>query len=319
MLAVLAALALGALGLTAALARSGDLPAAHDDVSVRDLLDPLADDPPADDPPEVVPPEQDPEADAVTGRDDVSLVERLDLLEDDLPDIVLPEQVTVADAETFGTLSADGASTRAVLDVVEPELRRLFVDADDATSEVAEAVALVASGWIDVWQASGHLLEAETHDLAFPIATFDADGVATGADELRGEVETGLALVLQGRERLRQGYTALRELRPAEGPVQARFDQRAADEDVFDLEVRPRVHRLLSLATTAVLVPHERFETDAPGVEARARSMTITCVDRAALVEAGGQVTDELLAEFEVESVDCPDLPADVEVRGGED
>ena len=276
-LAVLTALALGALGLTAALAQSDDAP---------------------------------------TGRDDASLVERLDLLEDDLPEVIPPEQVTVAEDETWGTLSADGASTRAVLDTLEADLRRLFVDADDATGEVADAVALIATGWLEVWQGSDHLLVAETNDLAFPIATFDADGVATGADELRGEVETGLALVLQGRERLRQGYGALRELRPTEGPVQARFDQRAADEDVFDLEVRPLVHRLLSLETTTVLVPHERFVTDAPGVEARARSMTITCVDREALEEAGGVATEDLLGAIEIDRVDCPDLPGDVEVRG---
>lgn len=256
--------------------------------------------------------------DTPTGSGDDALLERLDVLEDTLPAVIPPAEVTVTADATGGTLSADGVSTRAVLDLVEGDLRRLFVDADEAGGPVAEAVRLVASGWLDIWQGSAHLEVAETNDLAFPLATFDADGVATGADDLRGEIEAGLALILQGRDRLHRGYGTLRELNAAEVAIQARFDLRAANEDTFDAEVRPLVHRLLSLRTTTVLATTDRFRTDAPGVEARARAMSITCLDRDALEAAGGVVTDELLAELEVDRVDCPDLPAGTIVGDGD-
>lgn len=247
---------------------------------------------------------------APSGTDDASLLERLDALEDVLPATPPPSDVTVTANETGGQLSADGASTRAVLDTIEADLRRLFVDADDADGEVADAVAMIAMGWLDLWQGSAHLQAAETNDLAFPIETFDAEGVATGADELRGEVETGLALVLQGRDRLHRGYGTLRALQPADDlAVQVRFDARAAAEEDFDTDLRPLVHRLLSLPATTVVASTDRFRSEAPGVDARARSMTITCVDREALDAAGGVASDELLAELAADRIDCPDLP----------
>jgi hypothetical protein len=258
--------------------------------------------------------EGDPEAAAEPTQG--TLLERLDALEALLPDTAPPTDVTLDAETTWGTLAGDAGSARAVLDTLEGDLRRLFVDADDAEGEVADAVALVARGWLDVWQGAGALATWEANDLAFPIDTVDDDAVATGADELRGQAEKGLELVLLGRARHLEGYVALRELGEAEPAAQARLDARAGEAETFDAEVRPLVVRMLSQRTTNVLVPVERFGSTAPGVEARARSLEVACVDRDALAEAGVAVDDEVVAELEAatpERADCPDLPEPAE------
>jgi hypothetical protein len=252
------------------------------------------------------------EGDEVAGSDDASLLERLDALEAQLPATPATTDVELDAETTWGTLEGDAGSVRAVLDTLEPELRRLFVDADDADGPVADAVGTVARGWLDLWQGTGALATWESNDLAFPLDTTDDDEVATGADELRGQAEKGLELVLQGRARHLTGYVALRELGEADPAAQARLDSRAAEAETFDAEVRPLVVRLLSQRTTEVLVPTERFTSNAPGVEARARSLQVTCIDREALAEQGIVLDEETLAELEAatpERSDCPDLP----------
>jgi hypothetical protein len=213
---------------------------------------------------------------------DEALLERLDALEDTLPVEVAPTAVTVEQDETWGSFDGDVTGAAATLSTLETELRELYVDADDADTPVADAVADVARGWLDLHQGLEDLAVWESHDLAFPIDASDDDDVATAADELRGRAEAGLRLVLTARERHLHGYVGLREAGAAEPDAQARFDTRAADAEVFHADVRPLVHDLLSLATTAVVVPVDRFETDAPGVDARARSLTVACVDREA-------------------------------------
>ena len=79
----------------------------------------------------------------------------------------------------------------ATLATLEPDLRRLYVDADDADGPVAEAVAAVARGWLDLHRASISSPRGRPHDLAFPIDASDDDDVATDADELRGRAEAG--------------------------------------------------------------------------------------------------------------------------------
>ena len=249
--------------------------------------------------------------DAPTGSSPDDLLERLALLEAGLPGEVFPTGVTL-DAETsFATFEGDATSVRAVLDTLEPDLRQLFIDADDADGEVAEAVSLVAQGWLDVWTGSASIGAAESHDLAFPMEATDDFGVAAGADDLRGSLETGLSLVLQGRERHLEGYDALRELNPAEPAIQAQLDDRARAARTFDEEIRPLVLAALGETTTSVMVPTERFTTDAPGVQSRATSMTVTCIDRAAYDEAIGELTGEelqaALAAAEVQRLDCPE------------
>lgn len=255
-------------------------------------------------------------AETALGSSDTDLVLRLDLLEDRLPSVIPPSEVLLDPEETFGTIAAEGASTRALLLTVEGDLRRLYTDADDARGDVADAVWLVTAGWLDVWQGSELLQQAETHDLAFPIETFDDDGVATGADILRGDITDGLTLILQGRDRLLRGYVTLRDLEVDDPLAARRFAERAEDEELFDAEIRPLVHELLALPTTAVLAVADRFETDVPGINARARSMTITCLDRDALEEAGGVARPELLGALETTTqVDCPNLPEGAEIQ----
>lgn len=249
---------------------------------------------------------------APMGTDPAALLERLDELELALPVDIAPTDVDLDESTTWGTLSGDATSVRAVLDTLEPDLRRLFVDADDADGEVAAAVALVARGWLDVWTGTAAIGAAESNDLAFPMDATDALGVAAGADELRGSIETGLELVLQGRDRHLEGYHALRELDQAEPQAQGRIVDRANAATTFEEELRPDVVALLSQPSTMVLVPTERFVTDAPGVRSRAASVTVVCVDRDELEAAGGVATEEVLAtltQLDLDDEACPALP----------
>ena len=244
------------------------------------------------------------------GSQPEELVARLATLEAELPAEVPPERVSLEDGETWGTLAGDAGGVSAVLETAEPELRRLFVDADEADGEVADAVAEVARGWLEVWQGATSLAAWEAHDLAFPVGTFDEDDLATGADELRGVAEIGLDLILDGRARHLAGYAALSDLTLETAP-EAGFEERAESAEAFQNQVRPQVLALLSEETTAEMVVVERFETEAPGVEPRASSMTVTCVDRDALDELGGVATPEVLVELEdvSERADCPERP----------
>lgn len=247
---------------------------------------------------------------APTGASPAALLERLDVLEDDLPGQVPPEGVQLDEDTTWGTLQGDATSVRAVLDTLEPDLRQLFIDADDADGDVADGVALVARGWLDVWTGTSSIAVAEGADLSFPIDTSDAQGVATGADELRGEVEVGLELLLAAHDRLLAGYELLEEVGEAELEAQLRIDERARDTRSYDEQLRPQVTDMLSQPSPSVLVPVERFETDSPGVQSRASSLSMVCVDRAALAELGGVATPEVLAQLEeLDRADCTDLP----------
>ncbi len=256
---------------------------------------------------------------------DDALLERLDALEATLPVDPAPTGVTIDDEQTWGTFDGDVTGAAAILATVEPDLLSLYVDADDAAGAVAEAVAEVARGWLDLKQGLDQLAAWEAADLTFPIDASDDDDVATDADELRGRAEAGLRLILGARERHLIGYTGLRAAGAAPAEAQSRFDSRAAQAETFDQDIRPLVHRLLSLRTTQVLVPVDRFETSAPGVNARARSMTVTCVDRDAYLEAGpdgATATDPSLSDPAVPPTvtapraDCPDLPVEQDVAG---
>jgi len=252
------------------------------------------------------------EESAAPAEDPTELVERLGDLEVALPETILPTTVTIDPEQTGGEFDGDAAGLQATLDTVEDDLRQLFIAADDSDGEVADAVSLIARGWLDIWHGAAYLAEADAHDLAFPLDTETEQGVATGADDLRGKVAAGLELILQGRDRHRDGYTVLREQAPAEAAVQARFDARAAAAEDFDTDLRPELLVLLSQRSTSVLVAVDRFDTDLPGVEPRATSTSYVCIDRDLLRDAGGVVTDENIAELVAgtpERTDCPDLP----------
>lgn len=258
--------------------------------------------------------------------DDDGLVARLDALEASLPDGIGVDEVVLDEDASFGEVVGDAAATRATLATLEPELRALFVDADEAGTPVGDAVADVARGWLDVWAGASHLASAEGHDLAFPLDAVDDVDVATDADVLRGAVEIGLRSVLSGHDRHLRGYGALRDLGIAEPDAQARLDVRALTAQELDLQLAPGIRQLLSEPTTQLVVPSERFASSVPGEEARARSMTITCVDRdayASLTDLGGedepQSLEDTLGDLydNGERTDCPDLPPNVEVRPG--
>lgn len=255
--------------------------------------------------------QDDTEAPPTASDTELQLIERLGELEVRLPSAVVPTSVDLDPDQTWGTYTGDPAGVNATLQAVEADLRRLFVDADDARGELADSVALVARGWLDHWHATAELMFADDHDLAFPLDAAD-DGVASDADQLRGRIEAGLRLVLQGQQRLLEGYSVLATA-PDSDDLQPTFGRRALDAEDFDERLRPRIHTMLSERSTNVWVALERFETAAPGVEPRARSMTLVCVDRELLREAGGIVTEENLAELAAatpERDDCPTPPA---------
>lgn len=257
---------------------------------------------------------------------DSALLARLAELEPSLPDAPAPTGVTLDDSrsegdDTWGSLQGDLSGQAATLETVRSELTALYADADDTRSEVGAAVADVARGWLDLTEASQQLADWETHDLALPVGTADDDDVATGGDEVRGRAEAGLRLALGARQRHLHGYVALRALAAAEPADQTLLDQRADDAEAFDTGVRPQALRMLSARTTQVAVVTDRFETDAPGSEARARSLTVTCLDREAYAEAarqpqtqdgapGAPQLDEELGAT-TERLDCPDLPGE--------
>ena len=252
--------------------------------------------------------------DTVGGNSPEQLLERLDALENDLPDDGPVSEVLLDDEVTWGEVVGDATGVRSTLDTLEPDLRALFIDADEADGAVADAVAEVSRGWLDLWQGAASIATAEGHDLDFPVETTDDMGVATGADELRGAIEVGVELALAGHARHLAGYVELRELGEADPGAQTRFDERAEAAEAYDAEIRPRAVLLLSQQTTSVLVPVARFASSAPGVESRAASVEVVCVDRQALEELGGVVTDEVLEQLEsVERDDCPDLPGPLE------
>ncbi len=255
--------------------------------------------------------QQDEEA-PTPSADPTDLVDRLGELEATLPETIPPTSVTIDPEQTGGSFEGDPAGLRASLDTVEGDLRQLFIDADDADGEIADAVSIIARGWLDLWHGAEWLAEADAHDLAFPLETATSEGVATGADELRGSISVGLDLILQGRARHLDGYVVLRDEAPAEPDVQALFDARAVAAEEFDTDLRPDVLTLLSHRSTSVWVAIDRFDTDLPGVEPRATSASLVCVDREALQEAGGVVTEENVAALVAatpDRADCPDLP----------
>lgn len=261
---------------------------------------------------------------APQGSDDAALLGRLDALEPQLPAELAPTTVAIDPEATWGSFEGDVTGAAATLGTLERDLLGLYVDADDSDTPVADAVADVARGWLDLHQAYEQLAVWEAADLEFPLEADDADGIATDADELAGRAETGLRIVLDAAQRQLSGYVALRELGAAEPAAQQRIDARAAASEAFDADVRPVIGELLAIRSTAILVPVERFESSAPGVEARARTMTVTCIDRQAVediaadVQGGDTAMLDGIAEVMDSSVtrqDCPALAEEQDVR----
>lgn len=266
---------------------------------------------------------------APQGSEDTALLARLDEIEPQLPAEIAPTTVTIDVEATWGSFEGDVTGAAATLGTLEGDLLALYVDADDADTPVADAVAAVSRGWLDLQQAYDQLAAWEAADLAFPLDADDSAGISTDADELAGRAETGLRLVIDASQRQLAGYVALRDLGAAEPDAQQRLDARAAASEAFDADVRPLIARLLALRSTQVLVPVDRFETSAPGVEARARSMTVTCVDRQTYLDATTTTPVEGLEDVDITDAeevlgllepstarqDCPALAEEQDVR----
>lgn len=266
---------------------------------------------------------------AVTAQDggEDSLVARLAELDEQIGALP-PEDVTIDPAQTWGTFVGDFVGAKLRFDAVEGELRELWVNAADAGDEDGEAVARATNALLRMHDAYRYLAEFESHDLAFPLDTFDEDGVATGADELRGDAEAGLRILSDAMQEALPAYQALRDSEAA-GDARSRLEQRAAELENARAVIVPLIHEAASFQDTQVMATVQRFQTTAPGVEARARAFVVTCIDRdayeqtafanltpetlaapqgvAALVEASAEL-GALLIEEDVTTVDCPDV-----------
>lgn len=255
-----------------------------------------------------------------TGVSDGDLVDRLVDIERGLPELP-PSDVTLDPDAPFGQLQGDFLGAETELGLVSDQARQLFIDADEADGEVAEAVALVARGYLRLEEAYGYLSRYESHDLARPVGATDTDEVATGADTAAGLVETGLDLVDLARMDALMGYGVLRDSTAADDAEKSLFDAAYTDTQRYLTTIRPDTHKLVSASSTAVLFAVERFETAAPS-EARARDVTYVCVPRHLYpYESPDPVVAlaVLLASGDLDLVptaDCPDLPSDENVVG---
>lgn len=255
-----------------------------------------------------------------SGSSDEALVDRLVEIERGLPALPPgPGDVVLDPEETFGVLEGDYLGALTELELVSEQARQLFVDADEADGAVADAVALVARGYLRLEEAYGYLASYQDHDLVRPVGATDDDGVATGADTAAGYVEPGVALLDLARMDSLLGYGTLRDTEAADDAEKGLFDAAYRDTQQFLTTTRPETHHLVSASTTAVLVAIDRFEGAAPS-EPRAREVSYVCIPRELypsdspdpLVALAG-----LLAGEELELVptgDCPDLPSEENV-----
>lgn len=264
----------------------------------------------------------DEDVDQPTGVSDGDLVDRLIDIERGLPELP-PSNVVLDPEETFGELEGDFLGAETELGLVSDQARQLFIDADEADGEVAEAVAVVARGYLRLEEAYGYLSRYESHDLARPVGATDGDDVATGADTAAGLAEAGLDLVDLARMDALLGYGVLRDSTAADDAEKALLDQAYSDTQRYLTTIRPGTHTLVSASSTAVLFAVERFETDVPS-EARAKDVTYVCVPRhqypydspdpvvalAVLLAAGDLDL--------VPTADCPDLPSPENAVGGQ-
>lgn len=241
------------------------------------------------------------------GTSDTALIERLVALEQQLPDLP-PTTVDVLPDQTWATFTGDFTGASVALDAVADEARGLFVDAEQADGPVAVAVAEVARGVLVLRSGYQYLAAWETNDLTFPLDTADDDGVATGADEQYGVAQTGFSLVLDARARALAAYAVLRDAEAADPEHRELLERRYEESLAFDAELKPEIHRALSFETTQVMRTVSRFVSSAPGTAARARMMTVVCIDREAFQTAEVLDVEGAAALVTTPADDCPAL-----------
>lgn len=245
------------------------------------------------------------------------LIDRLAAIERELP-LLAPDDVITIEEDTWAEFPGDFTGARFELDNLADRVRELFVDAEDADGPVADAVADAARAILIQREGYRHLAEWEEHDLAFPLDAFDADGVSTGADTLYGVGQAGLMLLLDANARWLSAHEILRDTELADQAERQVFADAYDVARDFASVTRPRIHRALSIDTTQVIRPVERFETTAPGTEARARTLRVVCLPREAYLAdetLAIELPESLAALGQVPAADCPDLGNDNELR----
>lgn len=241
------------------------------------------------------------------------LVDRLVELERGLP--ALPPGSATTDPETsFGTVEGDFLGALTELEIISDEARQLFIDADEADGDVAEAVALVARGYLRLEQAYNYLSQYEDFDLARPVGTVDDSGVATGADTASGWVEAGLDIVDTARMDALLGYAVLRDSEAADDAEKELFDAAYRDSQNYLTVLRPDTNTLVSASSSAVLLAVYRFDA-ADTSEPRAKDATYVCIAREQYPLDSPDPVAALSALLDGTQVDllpagdCPDLP----------
>lgn len=241
------------------------------------------------------------------GSPDESLIDRLVAIEQQLP-VLPPDTVAIDPTQTWATFTGDFTGARVALDTVADEARGLFVDAEESEGPVATAVADVARSVLTSRAALERLAMWETNDLTFPLDTFDQDEVATGADELYGVAQTGFALLLDARARALPAYAVLRDAEAADDTEKAVFDRQYQLGLEFDADTKPDLHRAMSYDTTQVMRSTSRFTSTSPGSDARARTLTVVCIDRQAYQAAEVIDAAGVAALVTTPAEDCPAL-----------
>lgn len=245
------------------------------------------------------------------------LIDRLAAIQQELPPLP-PDDVIIIEDETWAEFPGDFTGARFELDNLADRARDLFIDADDVDGPEATAVADAARAILIQREGYTRLAAWEEHDLAFPLDAFDEFEVATGADEVYGLAQTGLTLLLDANARALAAYEILQDTELADAAEQQIFAAAYDASRDFEAVTRPVIHRAISLPTTHVLRPIDRFTSVAPGIEARARTMRVVCIPREAYL-AGDSVAfelpEELAALDDVVALDCPALLNGNEVR----
>lgn len=237
------------------------------------------------------------------GADDEELTARLLELEPQIP-APLPTSADLAEDGVDALLTGSFTSSRSTFDALEDDLRSLFVDGDDATTAVGDAVSAVAHGLLLERQAMLVLEETDASDQIRPLDvsdTRDDRDNAIDADGLYGREITALNILDEARELQVTGYDTLADLDVEGADVFAdRYASLVSYEDGVGLQLREVAGR----ESEQLLVEIDRY--DSPIGIAHSVGVTYVCVNREAYMElADAPVVERLTGSVEVPDADC--------------
>lgn len=216
------------------------------------------------------------------------LVARLAEIDRGLPELP-PARVAVSDQATWAGFPGAYREAGVALESVADPLQRLFEDASSADTAAADAVADASRGLLSLRRSYGLLARWEEADLEFPLAGTDDQRTATGADARYGTAEVGFRLLLEANRRWLAATRALIDSEELTDGQREILSRRLVRLEEFDRGVRPELRRALSLEVAHELRPVERFGSSAPGMQARARSFTLSCVAEEADADGVGE------------------------------